>query len=401
DNLVDTAEKGQEVTIMLDQTPFYAEGGGQIGDSGRIDSQNGHLEVTTTRKMDNLILHTCKVIKGKVSRGESVVSKVDAPKRAAIRRSHSATHLLHHVLRQVIGQHAEQSGSLVLPDRLRFDFNHFTAVTREELTRIEDVVNEKIMLNSPVETREMSLNEAKSSGAIALFGEKYGETVRVVGIGDFSRELCGGTHVKNTGEIGFFKIVSEASIAAGIRRIEALTSAAAVDKIREREDIVRELCSVLKTPENQLVQRIEDVLDEAKKLNKEIQQLKQGNIDKVTDALIANAKEVSGVKIITEKIEGVKAEDLRNTADALRKLISSVAIVLGTTEDGRVILITCLSQDLIKRGLHAGNIAKDIARIVGGGGGGKPDIAQAGGQLTDRLDEALKASYKIISEKLD
>lgn len=400
DELVDTAEKGQEVTIVLDQTPFYAEGGGQIGDSGLIHFQNGHLEVTNTSKVDNLILHTCKVIKGNVSRGESVVSKVDAPKRASIRRSHSATHLLHHVLRQVIGQHAEQSGSLVLPDRLRFDFNHFTAVAKDELTRIEDVVNEKIMGNSPVETHEVSLNEAKASGAMALFGEKYGETVRVVNMGDFSRELCGGTHVRNTGEIGLFKIVSESSIAAGIRRIEALTGALALNKIREKEDVISELCGVLKTPENQLVGRIEGVLDEVKKLNKEIQQLKQETVGKVTDSLIANAKEVSGVKIITERLEGVKAEDLRNTADALRKQVSSIAIVLGATEDGRVILITCLSQDLIKRGLHAGNIAKDIARIVGGGGGGKPDIAQAGGQLTERLDEALKVSYKIISEKI-
>ncbi|MGR3309914.1 MAG: alanine--tRNA ligase, partial [Candidatus Brocadiales bacterium] len=305
DNLVDTAEKGQEVAIVLDQTPFYAEGGGQIGDSGQMQFQDGNLTVTTTRKMDDIILHTCKVIKGRVSKGESVVSKVDDPKRAAIQRSHSATHLLHHVLRQVIGQHAEQSGSLVLPDRLRFDFNHFTAITRDELIRVEDVVNEKIMGNSPVETQEMSLDEAKASGAIALFGEKYGGAVRVVSIGNFSRELCGGTHIKNTGEIGFFKIVSESSIAAGIRRIEALTGAAILNKVREKEDIIRDVCTVLKAPENQLVQRIEDVLDETKKLNMVIQQLKQGSIGKAADVLIANAKEVSGVKIITEKLEGV------------------------------------------------------------------------------------------------
>lgn len=400
DNLVDAAEKGHEVVIVLDQTPFYAEGGGQIGDCGQIQSQNGILEVTNTRKEDDIILHTCKVIKGKVGIDESVVSKVDAPKRTAIQRSHSATHLLHHVLRQVIGQHAEQSGSLVLPDRLRFDFNHFSAVTGDELARVEDVVNDKVMGNNPVKTKELSLNEAKAAGAIALFGEKYGETVRVVNIGNFSSELCGGTHVKDTGEIGCFKIVSESSVASGIRRIEALTGAAAMNKIREKEDIIREVCSVLKAPENQLIQRIEDVLDDAKKLNKEVQQLKQGSLGKSADALIANAKEVSGVKIITEKLEGVNAEDLRNTADALRKSIRSVAIVLGSTEDGRVVLITCLSKDLIKRGLHAGHIAKDIAKIVGGGGGGKPDMAQAGGQLPDRLDEALKTSYKIISEKI-
>lgn len=400
DTLVDAAEKGQEVSVVLDQTPFYAEAGGQIGDSGQIQSENGNLEVVTTQKLDDLILHKCKVIKGRVSTGESVVSTVDSAKRNAIRRSHSATHLLHHVLRQVVGQHAEQSGSLVLPDRLRFDFNHFAAVTREELSRIEDVVNEKIMGNNSVETQEMSLDEAKASGAMALFGEKYGEAVRVVNIGSYSRELCGGTHVRSTGEIGLFKIMSEASIAAGIRRIEALTGAAAINNIRQKEGVVSELCSLLKTPENQLLQRIEGVLEDAKKLNKEIQQLKQGSIGKVTDTLIANAKEVSGVKIITQKLEGVNVEDLRNTADALRKLVESIAIVLGATEDGRVILITCFSKDLTKRGLHAGHIAKDIAKIVGGGGGGKPDMAQAGGQLTDKLDEALQTSYKIISEKI-
>ena len=401
EQLIDYAETGQEVHIVLDQTPFYASAGGQVGDTGIIKTKKAKVEIYDTKILNNIIVHIGKVIKGRICVNEEVISKIDEKRRAAIRRNHSATHLLHYLLRQVIGEHAEQSGSLVAPDRFRFDFHHFTSLKKNELSRIEELMNERIMENTLVITQEKTLDEAKAAGAVALFGEKYGENVRVVSIGDYSHELCGGTHVSNTGEIGLFKIISESSIAAGIRRLEAVTGKEAIKKINHKAEILERLCNILDVQENAIIQRTEELIQQIKDLRKEAQKVKNESVQKYSSNLIANAKEISGVKIVTELMEGVKVENLRKAADSLKKSFESVAIVLGTTEDGRVILITALSNDLVKKGLNAGKIAKDIAKIVGGGGGGRADMAQAGGRFPNKIKEAFDLAFKIVREKIE
>ncbi|MFQ5862221.1 MAG: alanine--tRNA ligase [Candidatus Brocadiales bacterium] len=398
--LVRGAEKGQSVTVVLDRTPFYGEAGGQIGDTGLLRGKGSLLEVVDTKRVDGFILHHSKVVKGAVSVGDTLTCEVDLERRSGISRSHTATHILHHVLRQVVGKHAEQAGSLVAPDRLRFDFHHFQALKRDEVSRIEDLVNEKIVANSPVGAEEMSPEEAKKRGAIALFGEKYGERVRLVNIGNYSLELCGGIHLRRTGEVGLFKIVGESSVAAGIRRLEALTGPAALKSVREKEYTVEELARMLKVQEAGLIGRVEGLLGDIKGLEREIKGLKGGGLGKATSELITRAREVSGVKIITEKVEGAKADDLRRTADTLKAQAPSIAIVLAAMQDGMVVIITSLSKDLVKRGLHAAEIAKDVAKVVGGGGGGRADMAQAGGKYTEKIDEALDYSFKLIKEKV-
>lgn len=420
--MVDKAGKGQSVVIVLNRTPFYGEAGGQVGDTGDlrgpllelVNTKSGEvrymrlpgmrrdflLEVVDTKRAEDFILHHAKVIKGEVYVGDTLSCEVDLERRSGISRSHTATHILHYVLRQVVGRHAEQAGSLVAPDRLRFDFNHFQALRKDEVSRIEDLVNEKIIEDSVVGAEEMSLDEAKGRGAIALFGEKYGEKVRLVNIGGYSKELCGGIHLKRTGEVGLFKIVGEGSVAAGIRRIEALTGPAAVRAIREKEHTIEELSRILKVQESGLVERVKGLLDEIRSLEKEIKRLKEGGLDKAASELINRAREVSGVKIVTEKLEGARAEDLRRAADTLKAQAASIAIVLAAMQDGAVVIITSLSKDLVKRGLHAAEIARDVAKVVGGGGGGRADMAQAGGKHPEKIDEALDYSFRLIKEKV-
>lgn len=401
EKLVKAADTGQEVHIVLDQTPFYAEAGGQVGDTGIVQTENSKVEVSNTKKSNDIIVHIGKVVEGKIKTNENVTCVIDKGRRAAIKRNHSATHLLHYTLRQVVGQHAEQSGSLVAPERLRFDFHHFEGIKKDEIARIEELMNERIMENTPVATEEMALDKARKAGATALFGEKYGENVRVVSIGDYSQELCAGTHVKNTGEIGLFKITSESSIAAGIRRLEAVTGNDALTRIRQKEKTLDRLCNVLDVQENMAVQRAEELMLQVRDLRKDVQKAKKEGTREFSSELIANAREISGVKIVTEVIEGVDIDDLRKTVDSLKESLGSVAIVLGTTEYGKVTLITSLSNDLVKKGLHAGNIARDIAKIVGGGGGGRADMAQAGGQLPDKINEAIDLGFRIIQEKIE
>lgn len=401
EQLVDSAEAGQDIHIVLDQTPFYAEAGGQVGDVGIIQTKNGRVEISNAKKSNDIIVHIGKVAEGKVRTNENVTSIIDAGRRSAIKRNHSATHMLHYILRRVVGQHAEQSGSLVAPERLRFDFHHFAGVKKDEIARIEELMNERIMENAPVVTEEMTLDKARKAGATALFGEKYGENVRVVNIGDYSRELCAGTHVSNTGEIGLFKIISESSIAAGIRRIEAVTGNEALARITQKEKTLDRLCAVLDAQENMAIQRAEEMIQQIKDLRKDVQKEKKEGARKYSSDLIANAREISGVKIVTDVLEGVDVGDLRKTVDSLKKSLSSVAIILGTTENGRVTLIASLSNDLVMKGLHAGNIAKDIAKVVGGGGGGRADMAQAGGQLPDKINEAIDLAFKIVQEKIE
>jgi len=401
EQLVNSAEAGQDIHIVLDQTPFYAEAGGQVGDVGIIQTKNGRVEISNAKKSNDIIVHIGKVVEGKIKTNENVTCVIDKGRRSAIKRNHSATHLLHYTLRQVVGQHAEQSGSLVAPERLRFDFHHFEGIRKDEIARIEEPINDRIMENVPVITAEMTLNEARNAGATALFGEKYGENVRVVNIGDYSRELCAGTHVSNTGEIGLFKIISESSIAAGIRRIEAVTGNEALARITQKEKTLDRLCAVLDAQENMAIQRAEELILQIKDFKKDVQKAKKEGARKISSDLIANAREISGVKIVTEVIEGVDIGDLRKTVDSLKESLGSVAIILGTTEDGKVTLIASISNDLVKKGLHAGNIAREIAKVVGGGGGGRADMAQAGGQLPDKINEAIDLAFRIISEKIE
>jgi alanyl-tRNA synthetase len=389
------------VHLVLDQTPFYAESGGQVGDTGMVQAKNAKVRISDTKKSNDFIVHVGKVVDGTISTNDNVTSMVDANRRVAIKRNHSATHLLHYVLRHVVGLHAEQSGSLVAPERLRFDFHHFEGIKKDEVSRIEELMNERIMENASVITKEMALDQARKAGATALFGEKYGENVRVVNIGDYSQELCAGTHVSNTGEIGLFKIISEFSIAAGIRRIEAVTGKEAIARTRQKEKMLEKLCGVLDVQDNMVIQRAEELMQQIKDFKKEIQKAKAEDAQKYSSELVTHAKKVSGVNIVTEVIEGAEVDDLRKAVDSLKKSLKSVAIILGTTENGRVTLITSLSSDLVKKGLHAGNIAKDIAKIVGGGGGGRADMAQAGGQLPDKLSDALDLGFKIIREKIE
>ncbi len=400
DQLVDTATAGNEVTVILDQTPFYGESGGQIGDTGVLESNGNHVQITDTKKNNDFILHIGKVIKGELKSGSMVSAKIDIQRRNCIWKNHSATHILHYALQRVIGQHAEQAGSLVTPDRLRFDFHHFSSLTKDELTRIEDLVNEKILENVPVGAKELTIQQARNAGALALFGEKYGELVRMVSMGDFSKELCGGTHVGNSGEIGLFRIVSESSVAAGIRRIEAMTGMSALNRDREKESIIKEICEVMNTTEDKIITKTQEVLNELKNLHKEINRVKQKELSGKINSFIENAKEVSGVKIITRKLEDATVDDLRKTIDMLMKSSEDMAIVLGTIQNNRVTIVAALSPNLVKRGLHAGNISKEVAKVVGGGGGGRPDMAQAGGQWIEKLDEALNFAIELLSKKI-
>ncbi len=400
DQLIDKATAGNEVTVILDQTPFYGESGGQIGETGVLESNGNHVQITDTKKNNDFILHIGKVIKGELKKGSMVSAKIDIQRRNCIRKNHSATHILHYALRRVIGQHAEQAGSLVTPDRLRFDFHHFSSLTKDELTRIEDLVNEKILENVPVGAKELTIQQARNAGALALFGEKYGELVRMVSTGDFSKELCGGTHVGTSGEIGLFRIVSESSVAAGIRRIEAMTGMSALNRDREKESIIKEICEAMNTTEDKLITKTQEVLNELKNLHKEINRVKQKELSGKINSFIENAKEVSGVKIITRKLEDATVDDLRKTIDMLMKSSEDMAIVLGTIQNNRVTLVAALSPNLVKRGLHAGNISKEVAKVVGGGGGGRPDMAQAGGQWIEKLDEALNFAIELLSKKI-
>jgi len=341
------------------------------------------------------------VVEGKVKANDNVTCNIGRERRGAIKRNHSATHLLHSVLQQVVGQHAEQSGSSVTHERLRFDFHHFEGVKKDEIARIEELMNERVMENASVVTNQMTLDQARKAGATALFGEKYGENVRVVNIGDYSQELCGGTHVDNTGEIGLFKITSESSIAAGIRRIEAVTGNEAIAWARRKEETLNRLCGVLETQENTIIQRAEELMLQIKEFKKEVQKASRDSVQKYSSDFASKAKEISGVKVVTEVVKGIGTDDLRKTVDSLKKSLGSVAIILGTVEGGRVTLIASLSSDLVKKGLHAGKIAGEIAKIVGGGGGGRADMAQAGGQLPDKIGEAIDLGFKIVQEKIE
>jgi alanyl-tRNA synthetase len=403
--LLSTASEGDEVDIILNQTPFYGEAGGQIGDTGTISNTDVILQVNNTVKpIPELIVHKCKVIKGNLSPNVAVKAEVDVKRRKAIAISHTATHILHDALRDVLGEHVVQSGSLVEPGRLRFDFSHYEAVSKEQLRQVENQVNKRIRECSPITTDCMPLQEAKDKGAIAFFGEKYGGVVNVVQIGDFSIELCGGTHLQYTGEIGLVKILSESSIAAGVRRIEALTGEDAYKYQQESEEILAELSSLLKIGSGQrqlLIERVQNLLQDNRDLERQIEQSQREIARSQAGDLVQKAQTIDGVKVISAVLENVDRSELRSIVDDLKNKLGSGVILLGSVTDSKPALIAGVTQDLVEsKGLKAGDIIKDTAKIIGGSGGGRPDLAQAGGREPGKLQEAIDAVAGIVGKHI-
>lgn len=389
----------ETVELIFEETPFYGEAGGQVGDTGLVVAPKGRARVEDTVRVGDVFVHRAKVEEGRLAVGDVCQLVVLSDRRRAIACNHTATHLLHAALRQVLGEHVKQSGSLVAPDRLRFDFSHFEALTLEQIFAIEDLVNEKIRQDLPLQVEILPLKEALSRGAVALFGEKYGETVRLVSIPGFSQELCGGTHVSRTGEIGFFKIVAESSVAAGIRRIEAVTAQKAVDFVHTLEKERLELAALLKTSPRELIGRAERLLAEIKDLERKLEHLATQGVMPDVDKLIAAAPEVSGVKVVWAKVPLDDPKLLREVGDRFRDRLGSGVVVLGAEARGKAHLLVMVTPDLTAR-LKAGEIIRELAKIVGGGGGGRPEMAQAGGPKVAKLSEALEQAPKVVAERL-
>lgn len=388
--LTEALADGDTGTIIVDKTPFYATMGGQEADKGIIVTDTAEFVVKDTIKLlGGKIGHVGQVTKGMFKVGDTVTLKVDEENRNATAKNHSATHLLQKALRIVLGTHVEQAGSLVNADHLRFDFTHFQALTSEELKQIEEIVNEKIAEQLPVETKIMSIEEAKKTGAMALFGEKYGDSVRVVNMGEFSKEFCGGTHVKNTGNIMLFKIISESGVAAGVRRIDALTGQAVLDYYANIENMLYEAARTAKSEPAKLNAKIESLLEEIKVLHSENESLKSKLANNSLGDVMSNVKEIKGFNVLATKVDGVDMNGLRNLGDNLKEKLTNGVIVLASSQEDKVNLIVMATDDAVKNGAHAGNIIKSIAPLVGGGGGGRPNMAQAGGKNPAGIDAAL------------
>ena len=377
-----------EGVVVLDHTPFYAESGGQVGDRGVLRRGPVRFEVRDTQKQGSTILHVGVVTEGELGVGDRLGAEVDAQARAATARNHSATHLLHAALREVLGTHVLQKGSLVAPDRLRFDFSHSEPVTAEQLARIERRVNEWILANAAAETRVMPIKEAMESGALALFGEKYDQNVRVLSIGPFSTELCGGTHVGRSGDIGPFRILYESGVAAGIRRVEAVTGERALDRIRESEERLERVAGALKAERDTVEERLQQVLGRSRELEKEVERLKARIASSRGDDLTGQAVEGNGMKVLAARLDDADPKSLRSTVDQLKQKLGSAAVVVATVSGDKVSLVAGVSQDCTDR-VQAGPLANFVASQVGGRGGGRPDMAQAGGSDPSRLDQAL------------
>ncbi|MBI4837585.1 MAG: alanine--tRNA ligase [Nitrospirae bacterium] len=388
----DEAKEGDEVEVILDRTPFYGESGGQAGDKGIIRAEALKLEVTDTKKISGIISHICIVRKGAVRTGMTVHLSVDNARRKAVMRNHTATHLLQAALKSVLGDHIKQAGSFVEAERLRFDFTHFSQMNENELAEVEDIVNEKIMENVPVNTSAMGIDEAIGSGATALFGEKYGEKVRVVRAGDFSAELCGGTHCNATGEIGLFKINSEGSVAAGIRRIEAVTGLSAISFIRLEENELRKSAELLKVGELNVSERLKKVITDLKSQDKELQKLKGKTAAVKAGDILDNVVIVNNIKVLSHRIDGYDMKTLRHLADTIKDKIGSGILALGSVLDVQAFYIIAVTKDLTAK-FDAGELLK---AITGGKGGGRPDMAQGGTKDTDKIDKTLKLVYDIV-----
>ena len=396
---VDTVVAGQDAVVVLDNTPFYAESGGQVGDKGQLTAEGLLFIVNDTQKFGPAIGHEGQLSQGKLVIGQQLIAQVDKNLRHRTQLNHSVTHLLHAALRQVLGSHVSQKGSLVNPERLRFDFAHFEAVKASELKAVEDLVNAQIRRNHELCTTEMAIDEAKEKGAMALFGEKYDDQVRVVTMGDFSIELCGGTHVGRTGDIGLFKITSEGGIAAGVRRIEAVTGIAAMAYIADQQAVLDEAAQLLKSDSASVVAKLKAQLDKVKQLEKDLSQLKDKLAAAASADMAGDAVDINGVKLLVKQLDGIDPGSLRGLQDELKQKLKSAIIVLGTSKDGKVNLIAGVSNDLTKK-VKAGELVAMVAQQVGGKGGGRPDMAQAGGTQPENLAAALALVAPWVNERL-
>jgi alanyl-tRNA synthetase len=391
---------GEAGEVVLDRTPFYAESGGQVGDAGVLTAAGSRFSVEDTQKRGNAHSHIGRVVEGKIRVGDALEAQVDGKRRRATALNHTATHLLHAALRSVLGTHVQQKGSLVAPDRLRFDFSHFQALTAAELLEIERLVNAQIRLNAPAETALMDYESAVASGAMALFGEKYEKDVRVLRIGDFSMELCGGTHVGRVGDIGLFKIVNESGVAAGVRRIEALTGEVALDYVEQNETLLRDVAGLVRGSREDVAEKVRDALERIRQMEKEIRTLKDRLASGKGVDLASGAKDVGGIKVVATKVDGADVGALRNAVDQLKDKLKSAVIVLASVESpAKVVLVAGVTSDQTAR-IKAGDLAGAVAAQIGGRGGGRADFAQAGGSKPEALDTALESVYELVRAKL-
>lgn len=396
---VESASEGDNINVVLDKTAFYAESGGQVGDTGKITTDSAVLTVNDTKKQNGKFIHICKVESGVINVNDKVCAEIDSDRRDAIKRNHSTAHLLQAALKQVLGSHVAQAGSYVSDTRVRFDFAHFTAMTAEEISEVERIVNEQIMKGITVDTMVKNIQEAKAMGATALFGEKYGETVRVVKMGDFSMEFCGGCHVRNTGNIGLFKIISESGVAAGVRRIEGATGFGVLDILNKDKELISEVSAALKTNPNEISAKAVSVMDEIKSLKSEIESLKGKMAQNAVGDILDKVKVVNNINVIAERMaDGLDMNSLRAVGDNLKQKMDNALIVLASACGDKVNLIAMATKDAVKNGVHAGNVIREVAKITGGGGGGKPDSAQAGGKDASKIAEALEKVTDIISK---
>jgi len=396
---VNEIHAGEEAVVVLDETPFYGESGGQVGDKGVLKAAGADFEVSDTQKYGQAIGHQGKLSQGSLKVNDRVDAQIDTVRRNRIRLNHSATHLLHAALRQTLGEHVAQKGSLVNDKYLRFDFSHFEAMKPEQIRIVEDLVNQQIRRNLPVQTEVMALDDAKEKGAMALFGEKYDDNVRVLTMGDFSTELCGGTHASRTGDIGLFRILSESGTAAGIRRIEAVTGEGAIATLHQQNDLLQDVAHLVKGDSNNLTDKVRAVLDRTRALEKELQQLKDQQAAQESASLSSKAKMVNGVPLLVSKLDNVEPKMLRTMVDDLKNQLGSAIIVLATTADDKVSLIAGVTKDLTDR-VKAGELIGNVAQQVGGKGGGRPDMAQAGGTDVSALPAALDSVEAWVASKL-
>ncbi len=397
---VEELNKDESGEVVLDLTPFYAEAGGQVGDKGLLKNPRfSALVEDTYLPIPDLISHKVKVIAGKIKQGDKVEASIDVPRRRAISNNHTATHLLHAALRQVLGDHVKQAGSLVASSHLRFDFTHFSPLSKEEIRKIEILVNEKIRENIPVNTSSTTLEQGLSEGAIAIFEEKYGEKVNMISISDFSKELCGGAHVLSTGQIGLFKIISEASIAAGMRRIDALTGEQALEYIEKSEELIAQVQHALNSSRKEVLPQLEKFMDSVKEKEKENKELRKKIAKQKYEHTEEQAREIKGIAVLSQKMEGLNNLELRELADSLKQKLGSGVVILGTTYEKKIYLVASITKDLTKR-IKANELIQELAQIFDGGGGGRSDFAQAGGTKTELLDKVIERSFSVVKKML-
>ncbi|MCX5701393.1 MAG: alanine--tRNA ligase-related protein, partial [Candidatus Omnitrophica bacterium] len=382
--------KNDTAEIFLDKTCFYPESGGQVGDTGQIVKGKNIFEISDTKKTGKVIIHIGTVKEGSFKKSDNVSARINTGRRLAIARNHTATHLLQSALRKILGEHVQQQGSLVADNRLRFDFTHFKGIDKQELNRIEELVNNYIMNNAGLMSKKMKLQDARKKGALAFFGDKYEGMVRVVSVGDFSQELCGGTHLESTGQIGLFKIIQEGSIASGIRRIEAVTAGAAYGIIKKEESVIDDISSILGVPLEKIKQETEKRILRIKELEKHVNAQKNEDVKVSVDQLLVKAEIVNGIKIISEVKEGLSIDLLRKTIDLIKEKADNCVIALGSKLQGRALLVMGITEDLCSKGLDASKLITDVASEIGGSGGGRKDFAQAGGNRPENLDAAFQ-----------